>query len=336
MERQLINQILENFVQVTGVKAKWQTLKEADNKYANVDGILQFNIGGTKTGLVAVVTNNIQNINLPNLLKQKKHNGDLLVIAKTITPRFKNELHTLGINYIDAAGNAFVNQGPLFIMIDGRKDIKIQKDLHAKPFSKTSLKVVFLLLQNDGYINATFREIANTAKVSLDTVHKTVNGLKELQYLVPLNKNSLHWNRKKELFDRWMIEYETRLKPVLHIGNYAFFNEKDFLHWKKIKFKSELTKWGGEPAGELLTGYLKPEKLTIYTNEDKIDWIKNYKLIPDVKGYISIYERFWKLDELKRNTVPPLLVYTDLINTGNRRNIETAQKVYEQYLQNKF
>jgi hypothetical protein len=336
MEKQMITQILENFTQLTGIKAKWRPLKEADYKYDYVDGIVQFDIKGEKIEIAADAKNNIQYPNLPTLINQRTHNKEVLLLANTIMPRFKKELHNIGINYIDAAGNTFLKHGPLFIWIEGRKEMEILKALKDKTFSKASLKVIFQLFVHDDYINETFREIAKAAEVSLDTVHKTINGLKELQYLVPLNANTLQWNRKKELLDRWITEYETRLKPGLLIGNFKFMNEKDFLNWKKLDFKSMLTKWGGEPAGELLTGNLKPEKLTIYTEENRVDWIRNYKLAPDPKGYINIYKRFWKQDELRKNVVSPLLVYTDLINTGNGRNIETAQKVYEQYLQDKF
>ena len=337
MERQMLNQILGNFTGITGIKARWRPIKEADYvKYDYVDGIVEFNIRGTKIEMAAEAKNNIQNPSLPHLMNLRNHNKEVIVLANTILPRFKKELHALGINYIDAAGNAFIKQDPVFVWIDGKKEIETPQTLKNKPFSKAGLKVIFLLLTHDEFINETVRQIAKTAEVSLDTVHKTINGLKELNYLVRLNEFTLTWNRKKELLDRWITEYETRLKHGLHIGDFNFFNENDFLKWKKLNFKSTLTKWGGEPAGEILTGFLKPEKLTIYTNEPKIDWIRNYKLVPNANGYISLYQRFWKLDEPRTTTTPPLLVYADLINTGNRRNIETAQKIYEQYLQDKF
>ncbi len=337
MEQKMIAQVLENFTQLTGIKAKWRPIREADYAlYDRVDGLAQFTTGDGKTEFAVEAVSNIQNPNLPHFMNLKAVNKHVLIIATTIQPRFKDQLQKLGINYIDNAGNAFIKRDSLFVWIDGRKEIVTPQILKGKPFSKAGLKVIFQFLLNDDYINSTFREIAKAAEVSLDTVHKTVNGLKELQHLVPLNNYTLQWNRKKELFDRWMTEYETRLKPGLHIGNFTFLNEKDFLTWKKLNFKSTLTKWGGEPAGELLTGYLKPERLTIYTKENRLDWIKNYKLIPNAKGYISIYDRFWKYDEPRQNIVPPVLAYTDLINTGNRRNIETANKIYEKYLQDKF
>ena len=64
--------------------------------------------------------------------------------------------------------------------------------------------------------------------------------------------------------------------------------------------------------------------------------IKNYRVIPDPNGYIRIYQKFWEGNETQNVTAPPLLVYADLINTGDKRNIETAQKIYGQFIQDKF
>lgn len=35
-------------------------------------------------------------------------------------------------------------------------------------------------------------------------------------------------------------------------------------------------------------------------------------------------------------TIPPILAYADLILQGDPRNQETAQKIYDKYLQNQF
>ena len=34
------------------------------------------------------------------------------------------------------------------------------------------------------------------------------------------------------------------------------------------------------------------------------------------------------------HVVPPLLLYADLMNTNDRRCIETAQKIYDEFIQN--
>ncbi|HYM95065.1 MAG TPA: hypothetical protein VET23_13050, partial [Chitinophagaceae bacterium] len=217
MEKQMVNQILETFTHLTGVKTKWIPVKANDYHYNRVEGAVQFILPDKKIEIATETKINIQYAHLPDFLNQQTVNEGLLVLAKYIMPKFKKRMQEMGVNYIDAAGNAFIKLTSLTVIIDGRKEVKTLPDLKAKPFSKTGLKVIFQILVHDDYINATFREIAKAADVSLDTVHKTINGLKELQYLVPLNNYTLKWNNKKELFDRWMTEYETRLKPGLHI-----------------------------------------------------------------------------------------------------------------------
>ena len=95
--------------------------------------------------------------------------------------------------------------------------------------------------------------------------------------------------------------------------------------------------WGGEAAGDLLTNFLRPAELTLYTTETRNELIKNYKLLPDEKGNIKVYQKFWKEEDGDDKAwVNPLLVYADLINKNDRRCTETAQKIYDEYLQNKI
>ena len=51
---------------------------------------------------------------------------------------------------------------------------------------------------------------------------------------------------------------------------------------------------------------------------------------------MKVYQKFWQDEEANHDTVPPLLVYVDLMNTGDRRCIETAQKIYDAQLQSYF
>ena len=97
-----------------------------------------------------------------------------------------------------------------------------------------------------------------------------------------------------------------------------------------------MTCWGAEPAGELLTNNLKPAELTLYTLENEMQLVRNYRIVPKQTGAIVVYRRFWPANEQEKKFAPPLLVYTDLVNTGERRNIEIAQKIFNEYLKDKF
>ena len=132
-----------------------------------------------------------------------------------------------------------------------------------------------------------------------------------------------------------MADYAERLQPTLQIGTFRFLKDENILHWKGLNLKPNAC-WGGEAGGALLAHYLKPEILTIYTDETRSDLMKNYRLVPDDKGNVNVYRKFWSGDGFNRDIAPPLLVYADLMNTGDSRCIETAQKIYDEYLQNKF
>lgn len=81
---------------------------------------------------------------------------------------------------------------------------------------------------------------------------------------------------------------------------------------------------------------MRPAEITLYTTETRNELIKNYRVIPDEKGNIKVFKKFWHQENANENTVPPLLVYADLINTNDRRCTATAQKIYDEFLQNKL
>jgi len=333
MEIGIIQETLQNFEKNTGIKSTWEKAKPKDN---GMDGILHFTLDKKRLKFHVQVSKRLGLQHLPAIAEKQKHMKDLVLLAVQIPEQVAVNLKEMRINYIDGAGNAYIKSADIFVLIKGNKLDKMQPSFQAKAFSKAGLKVIFQFLLHPELVNETIRNIANQTDVSLDTVHKTIQGLKQLGYLIPLTRKKIGWNNRKELLEKWIGEYETRLKPGLHISNFRFVKETEFVQWKKMHLKSEVTFWGGEPAGDLLTDYLKPEILTLYTKETKMEMIKNYRIIPEPNGYIKAYQKFWDRNETDKATVPPLLVYADLINTGDKRNIETAQKIYERFLQDKF
>jgi len=150
------------------------------------------------------------------------------------------------------------------------------------------------------------------------------------------NKDTYKFTRKDQLLQKWIRAYNEKLKPALEIGTFRFVNKDKYFNWKDIDLKPGETFWGGEPAGGILTDYLQPEQYTLYTAETRGDIIKKYQLAPDKNGDIKVYLKFWRFTEELLKTVPPLLVYADLINSNDRRCIQTAERVYDVYLQTKF
>lgn len=63
--------------------------------------------------------------------------------------------------------------------------------------------------------------------------------------------------------------------------------------------------------------------------------MKQLKLIPDENGKVEIREPYWTVTGALPNIAPRLVVYTDLIVTGDARNIKAAKEVYAKTIENK-
>jgi hypothetical protein len=100
--------------------------------------------------------------------------------------------------------------------------------------------------------------------------------------------------------------------------------------------------WGGESAAALLTEYLRPSELTLYAKKLPGQLIAKQRLSrtlePGRTAVVEIRKQFWDFATAMQTptTVPPLLIYADLLATGDGRCIETARIIHEQYLTRLF
>ena len=330
-EKEIIQHALDNLQKDVTINVKWNEIND-DNA---IDGKLLLQLNTHNIGLYAEIKKELRNIHLTKIEELAITKSPFIIVAQRIFPKIKEELRKRNIAYLEASGNIFLNKDEIYLYIDGNTPIELKNKTTNRAFTKTGLKVIYQFLIKD-CINSTYREIAELTDTGIGTLNTIFNGLKEEGFLIQLTKNELQMENKKKLLDKWVMEYEKRLKPTLAIGIFRFLNKDDFYNWRDIPLKKGKTIWGGEPASDLLTNYLRPEELTLYTNEERSDLMKNYRLVPDLEGNIKVFKQFWIDEQENRNTVHPLLVYADLMNKGDRRCTETAQKIYDEYLQDQF
>ncbi len=329
--KEIIELALENLQKNTPFKGVWK-----NSVNVGQDGNIKLTIDNKQFTLNIEVKRELRMGQMPEIVKRATQFKPLIVIAERIFPKIKDELRKEQIAYLEGNGNIFLHQDGIYLWIDNNKPIEPGKEKNNRAFTKTGLKVIFHFLLDEGIINLPYREIAERTGTGLGNITNVINGLKEDGYLLTVRKNEYKITRKKELFNKWVTTYEERLKPTLEVGTFSFIKKEDFANWKNIHLKNQKTYWGGEPAGDMLTGYLNPGMLTLYTEETKKDLIKNYRLMPDAEGNVKVYKKFWKYDEVNYDLVPPLLVYADLMNEDDRRCTETAQKIYNDLIQNKL
>jgi hypothetical protein len=266
------------------------------------------------------------------LMYREKLARPILLIANYINPRMADQLKKNGLEFIDTAGNAFINNPTFYVFVKGNKppDILIRPPLE-RAFKQAGLKVIFAFLCNPGLENKTYRGIAAATGVALGTINRMMKDLMELGFLLDMGKRGRKLTQKEDLLHRWVTAYPERLRPKLILGCYR--GETGW--WERKRLGQWGAQWGGEVAAAEWTHYLKPELKTIYAAPGELNQLLfGNRLKRDMDGDVEILARFWKADdkEKQEDWVHPILVYADLLATGNQRNIETAKMIYEQQI----
>ncbi|NJD23494.1 MAG: hypothetical protein FIA82_12650 [Melioribacter sp.] len=266
-----------------------------------------------------------------------------LLITLTANNETIDLLKNLNVNFIDAAGNAFIKVPPLYINIKGQKitrldlahpnEMKRAAEKNLVPvntgiFQTAGLQIIFTLLCNPRLERNPFREIAEMANVAVGTVHVTMKQLEKHAFLIPDEIQGKKLVNKKKLLKEWTLGYPEKIKPKYIAGKYQIENPEII---KTIDLKHFGALIGGETAAAQLTNYLRPLIHTIYIGDKLGEFILRNRLKKNLNGNVEIVKKFWNFtdDNEINNLAPAILIYTDLITTGDPRNIETANIIYE-------
>jgi hypothetical protein len=311
-------------------------IDDAQTKLAldlDIDAVLQMTVYGVKIRFCVVVKSDVNKAVIGRLLILRTGlPHPLLFITNHTTAYIADILMQNEIDFVDTAGNTYMKQPPLFVFIKGnRPSAAFRQVPRRRALNPTGLKVAFAVLCNPNLLNRPYREIADTAGVALGSIGWIIRDLKALGCVVDLGKRGLRLKQRQKLFNRWTTEYPEKLKPKLLLGTYR--GSEDWWQHKDLDF--EHAQWGGEVGAGKLTHYLKPGEITIYTRRIHLSklLIEN-RLKKDADGDVEILERFWKPIGEKRypDVVHPILIYSDLVATGDQRNIETAKVILEKYI----
>jgi len=300
------------------------------------------NIAGNR--LFVEIKNWAQHGNIGAIINQiKAFPGPGILVADYVNPQMATKLKGQDVQFMDTAGNVYLRGDGLHVMVKGNRQptvTLIDKKPTGRAFSTTGLKVVYAFLCDPTLVNAPYRDIANIADVAVGTVGWVLKDLKANGYVRQQRKEKDRYlTKKRQLLDRWVETYPEKLKPKLNLGN---FDADESEWWTTIDLTEFHAYWGGETAAALLTKYLRPEIATIYVDQEKwtdiIVAARLRKKIPTARAenLVQIYRAFWQKPEDQSGIVHPILVYADLIATADPRNIETAQIIYKEFLNEHF
>lgn len=306
-----------------------------------IDAILR--MPGNGTQLLAEIKKWATHVNLGaviNQIQQLATPDAGLLVADYVNPNMARKLREAGIQYIDAAGNAYLNQPPVYIHIEGNKPKArtATRTKAGKAFQPAGMKIVCAFLKDRELINAPYREIAEQAQVALGTVGGIIRDLLEQGILVEDIKGTQRQIADYgRLLNKWVEAFPHQLRDKHHLGTFTTDNPQ---WWREIHPEEFGAAWGGEVAAGEYTDYLNAKDVVVYIGKGQMtDFLKYARLkraAPDEKIdlRIDLIEPFWKQGNgnVRRGLVHPLIVYADLVATGDPRNLEMAKRLREKYL----
>ena len=323
-KKDIIELVAQKFEQETGLKVILR-YNDGQNEY---DAILKIVVDehGLEFNVEIKMFLNRARLGLV-LNRLRGMRGLPLLITEYVNPELMKTMEENEINFMDAAGNAYIKVPPLFIKIKGNRiDEAIKPRTVKRTFHTAALQTIFTILCNPGIERNPMREIAKQADVAVGTVHRTLLELNRRGYLFNRNNRVNILTNKEELLKRWVILYAEKLKPKYIAGRY----EIDNVLIGDLNLENYDALWGGEEAAARLTNYLRPFIYTIYIGERQGEFILRNRLRRDPKGNLILMKKFWKFkNNWYKDMVHPILVYADLLATGDPRNIETAKIIYE-------
>lgn len=352
----VLDTALQKLRLLTGIRGQWTDTPGPDSNpdrkpgskpdSKSLEGTLLLTINDQDITVRAKVSHHLNPVH-PGGQEPDKH--PTLLIAYRLPDSQKELLRQLHQPYLEANGNFYFRDDNHLLFIDGQPPLKAPKaTTQNRAFAKTGLKVVFNLLLHPEWLALPYRQLAEKTGTGIGNLTNILNGLKEAGFLLQAGKGDLRFRNQQNLLQQWMEAYDRKLKPALALGSYRFLDNAARQQWRNLPLNPPHTVWGGEPAGDLLTNYLKPQLLTLYTTEKPTDLVRRFRMIPDPKGPVRLFEKFWTDPEPAvqpgpndqpdpaPQTAPPILVYADLLNTHDPRCRETAQLVYGKYIQDQL
>lgn len=311
-----------------------------------VDGVVRLEPGDRT--IAVEIKKWAQQANIGALISQvKRLPNEGLLVADYINPKMAGKLRQEGVQFIDGAGNAYINQTPVYIYVTGNRreeqGFMPTRDGAKRAFEPKGLMVLYAFLCDPDLINAPYREIAKRAGVALGTVGWVFNGLKAADLLYEENNNKKHrYFHYRKVLDRWVEAWPEKLKSKQLIGEFVAENP---YWWKNVDIRKYNGYWSGEVAAAKYTNYLKPLVATLYLHDTDLKRLivderlkKRTAWIGDGAATILFYRAFWPewADELnpeaRAGLVHPILVYADLVATGEPRNLEVARRIYDEHI----
>ena len=352
-EKQILEAALQALEREADVVGKVKNL-ETDIGDMRVDAIIEIQ-AKPKIRFNATVKPWAQHKEYGALVYQIKQIPNALLVADYVNPKMAERLREENIEFIDCAGNAFINKDPLKIWVKGNAKPNLQaldfgftkeKPIYAgarggKIFTATGLRVIYQFLIDPELLNAPYRKIAEKAGVALGNIGWIMRDLIAERYVTQKGHGRNPQRRFRDyqgLLQGFTENYPRNLKPKLDLGTFYATGPRWNLDVDLTEYRGV---WGAEYAAAQETNYLKAQDHLIYLYDQTLlpalvgaARLRGGQQPEETAGKVQILKAFWQKGYRHTDLeyTDPVLTYADLIATGDVRNREAADIIWKQEL----
>jgi hypothetical protein len=270
------------------------------------------------------------------ILRTRGVRDPVLVLAPHVGSGIGTRLADAGLNYLDLSGNCHIAVGSFHVHIEGRTRAAHQAS--DKGLRSAGFQVLFTYLADSALLDAPVRTVADRAGVSRQPVSDVRQRLLQDDFIVRA-RGRLQWSerRKDDALRLWLNGYETTVRPSLLFGTYRTRSDPDQLEQEIAAALPALgiseLRWGGTSAGFRFTKYYRGSRTTVHVHAMPADLPRKLRALPDPHGNLVVMDAFgainWQPDS---DTVHPLLVYSEMLRSGDERARDAAEGVFDELI----
>ena len=248
-----------------------------------------------------------------------------LVLTEQVTKTVAERLRERGVSYLDAAGNAWLQQPGLFLWVQGRKGNRAEKTSQ-KIETLTALQLTYLLLKSKAVVARPYRELARNSHLALGTVGWIMAALERAGYVVKGGRRR-RLKRPAELHARWEESWHEKLRPKLNATQCKAAPDPGFRRLLDACIQERQWLVGGELAAAQILGGLQPESTTLHVPPGSVrKCMKDLRLLPHPEGNVRVLETFgdangWEQAQVESKPAwaDPLLIRAELLEVRDER-----------------
>lgn len=263
-----------------------------------------------------------------------------VLVARQLSSEAAQHCRSLGLQFVDAAGNAHLDQPGLFVFVCGRHGAAPQDPAAAgRAPTASALRIQFALLCRPALLEAPYRQIAAAAGVALGTVGPVLEELRNRGWMAQAAGHGARRQLlgRERLLQDWVLHYPVNLRPKLHAKRFTAA-QADW--WRSADLRAYGASWSGEAAAALLGAPLQASHAIVYIEaqrERRNLWhlIVDHQLRPDPAGPVEILDRFWNFEDAgpcgagAPAIAPRELVHADLMAQRDPAAAQAAGRVLQ-------